>query len=129
MLLQFCEDPQQQHQNYGINVIRYLQETKEQKQSFILMQIGIRMSLIEFIGTENSQESRKQKVATSSAEAEYIVLTEPAKEAGYFNFFFAELRLKNENVPIKLFSDSQRAQGMAKFRGHHSGAQTYTLQI
>ena len=65
-------------------------------------------------------ESKKQKVvATSSAEAEYVALTEASKEAMYLTYIIDELGFQS-NKPITIYGDSQSAQHMAKFGGHHS---------
>ncbi|XP_075159116.1 uncharacterized protein LOC142232260 [Haematobia irritans] len=67
-----------------------------------------------------SWESKKQKVvATSSAEAEYIALTESAKEALYLSYILEELGFRTTE-PIIIHTDSQSAQQMAKFGAHHS---------
>ena len=67
-----------------------------------------------------SWESKKQRVvATSTAESEYIALTEAAKEAMYLGYLLEELGYKSAE-PITLWSDSQSAQHMAKFGSHHS---------
>ena len=67
-----------------------------------------------------SWESRKQRVvATSSAESEYIALAEAAKEAYYLRYLLAELGYASDGSTT-IYSDSQSAQHMAKFKGHHS---------
>lgn len=59
-------------------------------------------------------ESRKQRtVALSSAEAEYMGLTEATKEAIYLRKFLIELRLK-EFSDTTLYNDSASAQKLAK---------------
>jgi hypothetical protein len=59
-----------------------------------------------------SWEVRKQKtVALSSAEAEFMGLTEATKEAIYINGLFQELKLKFTS-PITIFNDNKSAQLM-----------------
>lgn len=60
-----------------------------------------------------SWESKKQRcVALSTAEAEYIALTEAAKEAIHLKMLFSDLGININNVVI--FSDNQAAQVLSK---------------
>lgn len=138
MLSQFNQDPRKQHWNSALKVVRYLKTTINHKLQYRktgqpltgyvdanwAQDVNDRRSqsgfYFKFAGAAISWESRKQKVvAMSSAEAEYIALTEAAKEASYFNYILQELAL-NSNKAINVFSDSQSAQHMAKFGSHHS---------
>ncbi|RVE41856.1 hypothetical protein evm_013500 [Chilo suppressalis] len=66
-----------------------------------------------------SWESKKQRtVAISSAEAEYVALSEAAKEAIFIRRFIAELR-DGPNPAISIFTDSQSAMAIAKNPVHH----------
>ncbi|XP_073962726.1 UDP-galactose 4'-epimerase isoform X1 [Choristoneura fumiferana] len=62
-----------------------------------------------------SWASKKQPtVALSSTEAEYMALTEAAKEATYLRRFIAQVCSNNDQYPtITLYSDSQSAQNLA----------------
>ncbi|XP_059223059.1 uncharacterized protein LOC131996888 [Stomoxys calcitrans] len=138
MLSQFSKDPRKQHYNAALQVIRYLSTTRNaaiiyKKNSAPLMgfcdanwaqDINDRKSQTGFCfllaGGAVTWESKKQKVvAHSSAEAEYIALTESAKEASYLSYILEELGLFN-GKPIKIHTDSQSAQKMAEFGSHHS---------
>lgn len=137
MLSQFNQDPRKQHWNLALKVVRYLATTINQKLEYKktgkplvgfvdanwAQDVNDRRSQSGFYfilaGAAISWESRKQKVvAMSSAEAEYIALTEAAKEASYFKYIFEELNIGKKD-PITIFSDSQSAQHMAKFGSHH----------
>lgn len=138
MLSQFCQDPRRQHWNAAIQVVRYLNSTKKYKLIYSKQNIPLvgyvdanwatdindRKSQTGFCfflaGGVISWESRKQRVvATSSAESEYIALSEAAKEAYYLRYLLKELCYQNDD-PTVIYSDSQSAQQMAKFGGHHS---------
>ncbi|XP_046801128.1 secreted RxLR effector protein 161-like [Lucilia cuprina] len=138
MLSQFCQDPHKQHWTAAIYIVRYLNTTKKfkivyRKDSLPLVgyvdanwatDINDRKSQTDFCfslaGGAISWESRKQRVvATSSAESEYIALAEASKEAYYLRYLLSELEYLNDNATI-VYIDSQSAQQMAKFGGHHS---------
>lgn len=71
-------------------------------------------------GNPISWESRKQRTpALSSTEAEYMALTEAAKEALYLRRFLIEIGF-NEMGYVKLMSDSQGAQKLAKNAVFHN---------
>lgn len=57
-------------------------------------------------------------MATSSAEAEYIALANAAKEATYLSYLLEEIYYSSQ--PTTIFNDSQSAQHLVKFEGHHS---------
>lgn len=137
-LSQFCQDPRKQHMNAALYIIRYLKETKDWKLVYkktSLPLIGYadanwaediydRKSQSGFCfilaGAVISWESRKQNVvATSSAESEYIALAESTKEAMYLRYLLEELGFPPDG-PTVIMSDSQSAQHMANFGGHHS---------
>lgn len=138
MLSQFSKDPRKQHLNAALYVVKYLSSTKHavllyKKSDSPLtgfcdanwaQDVNDRKSQSGFCfilaGGVVSWESKKQKVvATSSAEAEYVALTESAKEASYLSYILDELGFSNDK-PIILHTDSQSAQQMAKFGAHHS---------
>lgn len=61
-----------------------------------------------------SWETKKQRtVALSSAEAEYMSLTEASKEAIHLKNILHEMGLRPDR-PVKLFNDNRSAQSMAK---------------
>lgn len=65
-----------------------------------------------------SWESRKQKtVALSSAEAEYLGLSNVAKEACFLRNLIGEIFGKKKKITV--FSDSQSAKGIAENSQHH----------
>ncbi|XP_075159212.1 uncharacterized protein LOC142232340 [Haematobia irritans] len=120
MLSQFSNNPREQHLNAAIHVFKYLgfcdanwaQDVNDRKS-----QSGFCFILANGVV---SWESKKQKVvATSTAEAEYIALTESAKEALYLSYILEELGFRTTE-PIIIHTDSQSAQQMAKFGAHHS---------
>lgn len=138
MLSQFSKDPRKQHLNAAYYVIKYLNSTKNavltyRKSGLPLkgfcdanwaQDVNDRKSQSGFCfllaGGLVSWESKKQKVvATSSAEAEYVALTEATKEASYLGYVLHELGYSSQS-PIVMFTDSQSAQQMAKFGAHHS---------
>ena len=71
-------------------------------------------------GTAISWESRKQRsVATSSAEAEYIAISEAAKESIYLNDFLLELGFNNLSSKL-IYNDNQSAKLIADGGGRYS---------
>lgn len=65
-------------------------------------------------------EARKQRtVAQSSTEAEYMGLTEAAKEAAYLLRFLAEIGMGNQNT-VPIYNDNQGAQKLATNPIFHS---------
>lgn len=73
-----------------------------------------------FAGVSISWEVKKQvTVAQSSLEAEYMGLTEAAKEAIYLRRFFIEIGLQVPKT-IKIFNDNQGAQKLARSQVFHS---------
>ncbi|KAM7358216.1 uncharacterized protein ACRADG_003276 [Cochliomyia hominivorax] len=109
-LSQFCQDPRKQNWNAALAIIRYLKATKD----YVLMYKKTSLPLIGFVdanwaqdtndskcqsgfcfifaGAVISWESKKQAVVvTSSAESEYMALTECAKEAMYLRYLLEEL--------------------------------------
>lgn len=69
-------------------------------------------------GAPVSWESKKQHtVALSSAESEYVAMSESCREAVFLKTLIREISSKDETV--KLFSDSQSAIQMAKNPVHH----------
>ena len=73
-----------------------------------------------FGGTVTSWESRKQAtVALSTTEAEYMGLTEAAKEAIYLQRFVSECTSKPTSK-IKIYNDNQGAQELARNPIFHS---------
>ena len=72
-----------------------------------------------FVGATISWDSRKQQVvALSSTKAEYIALTEGAKELIWLQRLFGELGFQQSN--FTLFSDSKSAIHLAKNSAFHS---------
>lgn len=66
-----------------------------------------------------SWQSRKQRsIAISTAEAEYVSLSEAAKEAVFLKRFLEEIMGKAE-LPILIHTDSQSAQAIAQNPVHH----------
>jgi len=66
-----------------------------------------------FGGAVVSWEAKKQRtVALSTAEAEYMSLTEAAKEAMHLKMLTEDLGLKSETVTI--YTDNQAAKSMAE---------------
>lgn len=64
-------------------------------------------------------ESRKQKtIALSTAESEYVALSEAAREAIFLKRFIAEVTGQPE-APVKIYSDSQSAVAIAENHVHH----------
>lgn len=138
MLSQFSTDPRKQHYSAALQVVRYLSTTRNAVISYKktsapiegfcdanwAQDVNDRKSQSGFCfilaGGVISWESKKQKVvATSSAEAEYVALTEAAKEASYLSYLLAEIGFPNEESII-INTDSQSAQKMAEFGAHHS---------
>ncbi|XP_071053569.1 uncharacterized protein [Onthophagus taurus] len=67
-----------------------------------------------------SGETKKQRTgALSSTEAEYMSLTEAAKEALYEKKFLLDLQF-NSKKPIVLYNDNQSCQKLAKNNVYHS---------
>ncbi|XP_059223057.1 uncharacterized protein LOC131996890 [Stomoxys calcitrans] len=115
MLSQFSKNPRKQHLNAAFQVLKYLSTTsnavityKKTSKPIIgfcdaswAQDVNNRKSQSGFCfvlaNSVVSWESKKQKVvATSSAEAEYIALTESAKEASYLNYILEELGFSKE---------------------------------
>lgn len=70
-------------------------------------------------GSVISWEARKQRtVALSSTEAEFLAITEAAKEAIYLKHIMSEIGVNVSN--LKLFNDSQSAQKLIQSVGYHS---------
>ena len=69
-----------------------------------------------------SWESRKQRtVALSSTEAEYMALTEAAKETTYLRCFLKEVGiLSSDAKPTNVFCDNQGAQELMRNPVHHA---------
>ena len=69
-----------------------------------------------------SWESRKQRtVALSSTEAEYMALTEAAKETTYLRCFLKEVGiLSSDAKPTNAFCDNQEAQELMRNPVHHA---------
>lgn len=66
-----------------------------------------------------SWESKKQKtIALSTAEAEYVAISEAAREAIFLQRFISEISQKEE-CPITIRSDSQSAIHIAENPAHH----------
>lgn len=138
MLSQFSKDPRKQHLNAAYYIIKYLNFTKNavlkyRKSGSPLtgfcdanwaQDVNDRKSQSGFCfllaGGLVSWESKKQKVvATSSAEAEYVALTEATKEASYLGYILEELGYEG-HTPVMIHTDSQSAQRMAEFGAQHS---------
>lgn len=67
-----------------------------------------------------SWESRKQRtVALSTCEAEYMALTEAAKEAKYLKNFLIEIGYRKDD-PVRLLNDNKSAQQIASNPVHNS---------
>lgn len=66
-----------------------------------------------------SWESKKQRtVALSTAEAEYVALSEATREAVFLQRFMAEMKEESEKI-INIYSDSQSAIAIAQNPVHH----------
>jgi hypothetical protein len=63
--------------------------------------------------------SRKQSVSLSSAEFEYVAMTEACKEVIFMKRLISELLNKDQGV-VKLFNDNQSAQKMARNPKFHN---------
>lgn len=130
-LSQFNENPGEEHWKAAKRVLRYLKKTEKLKIVFTkkgdnLMgysdadwgaNIDDRKSytgyLFMFAGGVINWSSRKQKtVAMSSAEAEYMALSEAAKETIYLRRFLSEII--GELGTTVIFCDNQSAGLMAK---------------
>ncbi|XP_054015930.1 uncharacterized protein LOC128896588, partial [Hylaeus anthracinus] len=73
-----------------------------------------------------SWKSQKQKtVAMSAAEAEYMAITETAKEAIHIKNFLKELKLK---VDIKMFNDNQSANLLTRDAVFHARSKHIDLR-
>lgn len=76
--------------------------------------------LFKMANAATSWETKKQRtVALSSTEAEYMSLTEAAKEALYEKKFLSELKFDSEK-PIIIYNDNQSCQKLAKNNVYHS---------
>lgn len=137
-LSQFSQNPKKQHWTTALNLLRYLNTTKTSK--LVYSKTGLPLvgyvdaSWAEdrndcksqsgycfvFAGAAVSWESRKQRtVATSSAEAEYIALTEGAKEAYSLRNLLQELNFACFDATT-IFCDNQSAQHIAEYGGKYS---------
>ncbi|CAK9800955.1 Retrovirus-related Pol polyprotein from transposon TNT 1-94 [Anthophora plagiata] len=134
VLSRFNENYGKPHWNAAKRVLRYLKGTveyglvferdKQDLTGFVdsdwANDMDDRVSYTGYIfklaGAAISWESRKQKtIALSSTEAEYMALTEAAKEATYWKNFFAELGLrKGSEGPITVYCDNQGAQKLMR---------------
>lgn len=138
MLSQFSKYPCKQHYNAALQVLKYLNTTNNAVISYKkcgtpltgfcdanwAQDVNDRKSQSGFCfllanGVISWQSKKQQVVATSSAEAEYVALSEAAKEASYLSYILNELGL-SYSKPITINTDSQSAQQMAKFGSHHS---------
>ena len=112
MLSKFSHEPRKQHWNAAVQLLKYLCYTKNAKIIYNKtndpLHCFVDASWAEDVNDRKSQsgysfllsgaviswESRKQQVvATSSAEAEYIALTNAAKEAYYLRNLLEDLPL------------------------------------
>lgn len=69
-------------------------------------------------GAISWQSTKQKSVAISTAEAEYVSLSEAAKEAVFLAKFLKELQAR-EDSPINLYTDSQSAMAIATNPVHH----------
>lgn len=137
-LAQFSSHPEEQHWKTAKHVLRYLKGTKD-------LGLGYRrtngisvtgMSDAEWGGCPMERKSfsgyvfflgkaaifwssqKQQTMALSSTEAEYMGLTEAAKEAAYLRGLLIELKLM-PSASIVLYVDNQRAKCLAEYPVHH----------
>ncbi|CAK9827482.1 Retrovirus-related Pol polyprotein from transposon TNT 1-94 [Anthophora retusa] len=135
-LSQFNENFGEEHWKAAKRVLRYLKKTKDLTMTFKKRgecltgfsdadwgaSVDDRRSytgyIFRYAGGAVSWSARKQRtVAMSSAEAEYMALSEAAKEAIYLRSFLAEIVGKINTTNI--FCDNQSAGLMAKNAVHH----------
>jgi len=145
-LSKFSSNPSSDHFSTAKRVLRYLQTTATLSLTFIMNQ-GSRLEgysdsdwagdkddskstsgyLFTLSGAAICWKSRKQKlIALSSTEAEYIALTETAKEASWLRNLFAEIgscfnieKSSLQGTSILIYADNQASIYMAKIPGFH----------
>lgn len=137
-LSQFCTDYGKEHWTAAKRVLRYLKgtmdfglifkEDNDDLRGFVDSDWGAciidRRSYTGYAfllgGAAVSWESRKQRtVALSSTEAEYMALTEAAKEAIYLRRFLQEIGLFG-NGPVLIYNDNQGSRDLAKNPTFHA---------
>ncbi|GBL78726.1 Retrovirus-related Pol polyprotein from transposon TNT 1-94 [Araneus ventricosus] len=138
-LSQFNENPGMPHWTAAKRVLKYLKGTKNRGLTFrptkkplvgyadadwasdITDRKSYSGCVLKFADGAISWESKKQHcVALSSTEAEYIALSECAKEIVYLRRFLNELYESVDETPTVVFSDSQAAQKLVQNPIFHS---------
>ncbi|GBL60415.1 Retrovirus-related Pol polyprotein from transposon TNT 1-94 [Araneus ventricosus] len=138
-LSQFNENPGMPHWTAAKRVLKYLKGTKNRGLTFrptkkplvgyadadwasdITNRKSYSGCVLKFADGAISWESKKQHcVALSSTEAEYIALSECAKEIVYLRRFLNELYESVDETPTVVFSDSQAAQKLVQNPIFHS---------
>ncbi|GBN59582.1 Retrovirus-related Pol polyprotein from transposon TNT 1-94 [Araneus ventricosus] len=138
-LSQFNENAGMPHWTAAKRVLKYLKGTKNRGLTFrptkkplvgyadadwasdITDRKSYSGCVLKFADGAISWESKKQHcVALSSTEAEYIALSECAKEIVYLRRFLNELYESVDETPTVLFSDSQAAQKLVQNPIFHS---------
>lgn len=146
-LSQFNSRPTHEHFVAAKRVIRYIKGTSNYNLKFESKgtplqgftdadwggDINDRKSYTGFVfvlaGGAVSWQSRKQKsIALSSTEAEYMSLTQAAKEGVYLRNFLKELEMNNLTEKITIFSDNQSAIKLVKNNVHHSRTKHIDIQ-
>ncbi|XP_035210361.1 secreted RxLR effector protein 161-like [Stegodyphus dumicola] len=138
LLSQFNINPGKEHWHAAKRILRYLKGTQDRGliytktgkpliafvDAYWASNVDDRKSYTGFVyiltGSAISWESQKQRsVALSSTEAEYMALSEAAKETVYLRDFLKELGYNIEH-PTTIYCDNQGAQKITKNSVFHS---------